>query len=219
MVEITFVRHGQAQTQARDETSYDNLSNLGWDQAAWLADHFVDTGRGFDHVLSGTLNRQRDTALTLCKRLDMPLTQDARLNEMDYFGLSQSLQDTHAVDIPTSREAFVAHVPQVLSAWQNGEIHSHLESFDAFQRRVSEMIALAEQLDGRVLLVTSGGIISMAMRLLLRFEVKTHANILLQIYNTSVHRYVKSGDTLALETFNAVPHLEHPTRQSARTYL
>ena len=37
MVELTLVRHGQAQTGARDEASYDSLSNLGH-QARWLGE-------------------------------------------------------------------------------------------------------------------------------------------------------------------------------------
>ncbi|MCV2880718.1 histidine phosphatase family protein [Actibacterium sp. XHP0104] len=219
MVEITFVRHGQAQTGAPDEHSYDHLSDLGRQQADWLGQYMAECGHGFDHVISGTLNRQRDTAQIVAGHLGLDVSQDARLNEMDYFGLSNSLKETHALDIPDSRETFVAHVPQVLSAWQQGQIHSHLERFDQFQTRVHEMIAVSEDLGGRVMLVTSGGVISMAMRLLLQFEVQVHANILLQIFNTSIHRYVKTDGMLALETFNAVPHLDLPSRQEARTRI
>jgi hypothetical protein len=46
-----------------------------------------------------------------------------------------------------------------------------------------------------------------------------YANVLLQIYNSSLHRYVKLGPVLALETFNAIPHLEAPERATARTWL
>lgn len=219
MVELTLVRHGQAQTGATDEKSYDQLSPLGRDQAGWLARHFADTDRGFDHVISGTLNRQRDTAAAICDTLDLTLQQDARLNEMDYFGLADSLNQTHALPIPDDRASFIAHVPQVLTAWEAGNIHSHLESFDAFQTRIGDMIALAEGLGGRVLLVTSGGVIGMAMRQLLRLEVQVYANVMLQIHNTSVHRYVKAGDHLVLDAFNAIPHLERADRAAARTYI
>jgi len=219
VVEITLVRHGQAQTGAQDEESYDNLSPLGRDQAAWLADHFAATGRSFDHVISGTLNRQRDTADAIADRLNLTRQQDARLNELDYFGLANSVNETHALEMPTDRASFVAHLPQVLSAWESGNIHAHLESFEQFQTRIGQMITLSETLGGRVLLVTSGGVIGMAMRLLLGLEVKTYANVLLQIYNTSVHRYVKVEDVLALDAFNAIPHLEAPDRAAARTYI
>lgn len=219
MVELTFVRHGQANTGARDESSYDQLSEMGRDQARWLGEHFVTAGREFDHVISGTLNRQRDTAQLVAEQQGLEVLQDARLNEMDYFGLSQSLLDTHAVDFPTDRESFVAHVPQILQVWSRGEIHSHLESFDAFETRISEMIALSENLGGRVLLVTSGGVIGMAMKILMQLEIASLSNVLLQIYNSSIHRYVKAGDQLVLDTFNAVPHLELPERAGNRTHI
>lgn len=219
MVEITLVRHGQAQAGAQDEESYDNLSDLGRQQARWLGDHFAATGRRFDTVISGTLNRQHDTAGLIGAALDLPVSQDKRLNELDYFGLAESLRDTHAIEIPNNRAEFIAHVPQVLSAWETGQIHAHLESFTAFETRIAEMIALAEGQGGRVLFVTSGGVIGMAMRLLLGLQVQHYANVLLQIHNSSVHRYIKLGDVLALDTFNAVPHLEDPARAHARTYI
>lgn len=219
MVEITLVRHGQANAGAQDEESYDRLSDLGRDQAAWLGAHFAEMGHEFDLILSGTLNRQRDTAQAVADRLGGHVQQDPRLNEMDYFGLSQSLKDTHALDMPTDREGFIAHLPQVIDAWERGQIHSHLEPFAAFQDRINAVIALAEARGGRVLLVTSGGVIGMAMRLLLGLETRRFAGVLLQIHNSSVHRFVKLGDDLALDCFNALPHLDRPERRHARTYI
>lgn len=219
MVELTFVRHGQANTGAQDEESYDQLSETGRQQAQWLGQHFLTAGRGFDHVISGTLNRQRDTAQIVAQQMGLPVHQDARLNEMDYFGLSQSLLDSHAVDFPTDRESFIAHVPQILDVWSRGQIHSHLESFDAFESRISAMIDQADQLGGRVLMVTSGGVIGMAMKILMQLEVTALSKVLLQVYNSSIHRYVKAGDQLVLDTFNAVPHLEFPDRAEKRTHI
>ena len=39
MSHITLIRHGQANSEAKDEISYDKLSPLGHEQAAWLGDH------------------------------------------------------------------------------------------------------------------------------------------------------------------------------------
>jgi broad specificity phosphatase PhoE len=218
MVEITFVRHGQAQTGARDEASYDRLSELGAAQAGWLGEHFAATGRGFDRVLSGGLLRQRATAQAIAGRLGLPVDEDRRLDEMDYFGLARALREIHALDLPTDRAGFLAHMPQVLSAWERGDIAAPSETFAAFEARVRAAIDDAEAAGGRVLMVTSGGVIGMAMRLLLRLEVPVYANVLLQVYNASVHRYVKAGDALVLDCFNAVPHLERPDRLHALTW-
>lgn len=44
MTHITLIRHGQANTEARDEVSYDRLSELGHQQAAWLGAHLESSG-------------------------------------------------------------------------------------------------------------------------------------------------------------------------------
>lgn len=219
MVELTLVRHGQAQTGATDEASYDNLSPLGRQQADWLGEHLARTDRRFDRIISGTLHRQHDTARIIATHMGVEVQQDPRLNELDYFGLAQSLKDTHALEMPTDRASFVAHVPQVLTAWEAGDIHAHLESFDRFQHRIASAISDAEAEGGQVMFVTSGGVIGMAMRLMLGLEVKSYASVLLQIYNTSLHRYIKVEDTLALDCFNAIPHLEPRNRAEARTFI
>jgi len=121
--------------------------------------------------------------------------------------------------MPLNRDDFLHHMPQLMTAWEAGRLHSDLESFAAFEGRVRAIIAHAEKLGGRVMLVTSGGLIGMAMRVLLRLEVASYANILLQINNTSVHRYVKGGNSLLLDTFNALPHLERADRAFARTHI
>ena len=219
MVEITLVRHGQANSNATDEAGYDNLSDLGRQQAIWLGEHLAEHGRAFDHIICGTLKRQHDTADEIASRLGQSFSQDSRLNELDYFGLATSLRDQHAIAMPQDRDEFLHHMPQLMTAWEAGRLHSDLETFANFEGRVRAMIAHAETLGGRVMLVTSGGLIGMAMRVLLRLEVASYANVLLQINNTSVHRYVKGGNTLLLDTFNALPHLERADRAHARTHI
>ena len=44
MSNITLIRHGQANTGARDEISYDRLSDLGHRQASWLGTPLRETG-------------------------------------------------------------------------------------------------------------------------------------------------------------------------------
>ena len=55
MSHITLIRHGQANSQAKDEISYDQLSDLGRQQARWLGDHLRGTGDVFARAYSGHL--------------------------------------------------------------------------------------------------------------------------------------------------------------------
>ena len=213
MGEIILVRHGQANSAATDEESYDKLSDLGHQQARWLGDYLRDREAPFDKVISGSLRRHRETAAGI--GYDDPQI-DPRLNEMDYFNRGQSLQDVHGVPFPGPEE-FAAHVPQVMEAWHRAEIKG-VETFASFEDRVTSVLQEAAQPGVRVLCVTSGGVIGMIIRHLLDLNPTRFAHVLLPIMNSSVHRVhvIPQGPILA--SFNAIPHLDQADRVHAKTH-
>ena len=145
MGEIVIVRHGQANSLAKTEAEYDRLSELGWQQSHWLGDWMRDHEEGFDHVILGTLRRHRETA----KAMGVSGDEDGRLNEIDYYTLSQELLDNKGIPIPDPA-GFIDHFPQVMSAWEEGEIEGQ-ESFANFSTRVSEMLEEATKPGHRIL--------------------------------------------------------------------
>ena len=213
MGEIILVRHGQANSGATDEESYDKLSDLGHQQARWLGDYIRDRERPFDKVISGSLRRHRETAAGMGH--DEPLI-DARLNEMDYLNLGKSLQEVHGVPFPGPKD-FAAHVPQVMQAWHQAEIMGN-ETFASFEERVTSVLQEAAQPGVRVLCVTSGGVIGMIIRHLLDLDPTRMAHILLPIMNTSIHRVHVIPQGPILSGFNAIPHLDRPDRAHAVTH-
>ena len=76
MVELTLIRHGQAQTGAKDEASYDSLSDLGHQQARWLGE-VLREGPSFDQVISGVMTRQIETVESMALA-GVPHSTDAR---------------------------------------------------------------------------------------------------------------------------------------------
>jgi broad specificity phosphatase PhoE len=56
---LYLVRHGQADRLGKD---YDRLTSLGWKQANSLGNYFLSQRIEFDSVITGTLNRQKETA-------------------------------------------------------------------------------------------------------------------------------------------------------------
>ena len=60
MIEIWFIRHGQASFGADD---YDRLSPTGIRQSELLGEYLAAAGGRFDRVWSGTMKRQKDTAV------------------------------------------------------------------------------------------------------------------------------------------------------------
>ena len=216
MSHITLVRHGQANTTARDELSYDRLSELGHQQARWLGAHLRDTRLHYPRVYCGTLNRHVETAASM--GLPQP-TRDARLNEIEYFTLAQLFQQQHGVEIPTDREGFVEHLPRTFAAWSRGEIEETPESFEEFETRVRDALREIGTEGGPAIVVTSGGLISMVVRQAMGLDIQSMARVALAIMNTSMHRLHPIGTQLSPVLFNAVPHLEAPDRQFAQTHL
>lgn len=219
MSQITLIRHGQAQTEAKDEASYDQLSDLGHQQAAWLGQHLMEVGEEFDHVYCGTLRRHRETAASMKAAQYATIIEDSRLNELEYFGLAQKMEAQHGVPIPTEREGFLTHLPLVFNAWQQETIADPVETFDTFETRVFEMLETFRKLEGRVLVITSGGWIANFMRQTIGLDVDGFSRIALSIKNTSIHQWTPLGDVLALTHFNGVPHLDRRDRLDSQTYL
>jgi broad specificity phosphatase PhoE len=213
MGEIILVRHGQANSAATDEDSYDRLSDLGRQQGAWLGEWLAGRGERFDRVLSGNLNRHLGTAEAMGQTPEV----DPRLNEMDYFNLSRALRETNVAS-PTGPDDFAVHLAQVMEAWHRAEILGN-ETFDAFEARVTSVLAEAAAPGRRVLCITSGGVIGMVIRHLLRLDPTRMAHVLLPILNTSVHRIEVMPHGTILAGFNAVPHLEAAARAHARTHF
>ncbi len=216
---ITLVRHGQANSAARTEGEYDRLSDLGWQQARWLGGYFDQTGDKFARVHTGTLRRHVETAEGIAANCDAPPVRDARLNELAYFDMAHLLQEQHGLPIPGDREEFIRHMPQLLGHWQAGRIEDAPESWDSFETRVTEALTEIAAGDGRALVVTSGGLIGMAMRVIMRLDIAAMAHACLAIENSSLHRIQPLSTGLAVTQFNAIPHLDTPERQHARSHL
>ncbi len=216
MVELTLVRHGQAQTGAKDEASYDSLSDLGHQQARWLGESLRVT-QPYDQIISGVMTRQVETAQSMGLEA-VPHSTDARLNELDYFGLAESLRASHGVDIPRDIQSFALHVPQVLDVWRGGKVNGDLETYDEFCSRIMGALHNAAGQDGRTLLVTSTGVIATLAAISLGLDIVKKTKLFLRVMNTSVHKFELAGGDLHLTQFGATPHLDHPDRMHARTY-
>jgi broad specificity phosphatase PhoE len=229
---LTLIRHGQAQTGAKDEKSYDNLSDLGHVQARWLGDCLRQQAP-VTRLISGTMKRQIQTAKALA--LDgVELETDPGLNELDYFGLANSLHNQHGVPIPEQAAAFAAHVPLVLHRWRNGQLDPALESYDAFRNRILKALHTAVKHttsehgpaentvtapQGQLLLVTSTGVIATLAAIALGLDMAMKSKLFLRVENTSVHKFALKGDELHLLQFGATPHLDHPDRHQVKTLM
>lgn len=215
MGELYLVRHGQANSGAKTEEDYDRLSDLGHRQAqllgAWMRDHEDP----FDQVLAGSMRRHRETAQGMGYTPDIT---DPRLNEMEYFALARDMLTEHGVNPPSTPEDFAVHMPRTLAAWEQASIKGG-EPFATFETRIMAALSEAAKPGKRVLCVTSGGVISMVMRVALGLSTDQMAHMLLPIYNSSLHKFRILPEGTFLTAFNAIPHLDPPHLANHRTNL
>jgi broad specificity phosphatase PhoE len=216
VAELILVRHGQAQSHATDSDSYDQLSNLGYTQARGLGEHMAETNGHFDHVYTGTSKRQIQTAESMGYGGG---TQDERLNELDYFAMADALEQQRGVPAPTDPTEFAAHLPEVMQAWHDDAIEGVPEKFAEFEARIVDIIEEAAQGHGRILMVTSGGVIGMVVRHVLGLNNGGLSKVMLQVMNSSFHEVPFIHNQLMLAGFNATPHLDLPGREHARTFV
>ena len=217
MSHITLIRHGQANSGATDEASYDKLSDLGHEQAAWLGQHLQSSETHHTRLFTGTLRRHRETAAGMATGMEP--TEDARLNELEYFTLAILLEEQHAIPFPSEQGAFTTHLPTVFEHWKAGKIEGTPESWEAFHTRVDDALNEIAAGSGPALVVTSGGLISMAMAQAMDLSIPAMARVALAIMHTSMHRLFPIGGHLSPVLFNAVPHLETPERRGAQTHI
>ncbi len=216
MAELILVRHGQANSHATDEASYDKLSPLGHEQARWLGEHMRTTNPHFDRVITGTLRRQKETAASM-GYVDAQV--DARLDELQYFAMAAALEAEHGIETPQDPTEFAAHLPTMIGHWAADRVEGVPERFSEFYARTTGLVNEVCEGHGRVLLVTSGGVIGAIMRHVLHLGDAGMAKIMLQVMNSSVHRLEYVHETLMLGSFNATPHLDIPGREHARTFI
>ncbi|HTQ78147.1 MAG TPA: histidine phosphatase family protein [Burkholderiales bacterium] len=222
MAELWLVRHAQA---AFGTENYDRLTELGWRQSRWLGEHFAERGIAFDRVARGTLRRHEETLAGICEALGpVPAAEpDAGLNEYDAESLLRAHTGLAEVRRGGDRREHFRVLREALYAWTEGALDARgtepYEAFVAFRRRV--MTALAEVRSSgarRVLMVSSGGPISLILAEVLGMPMRGVVDLNLRTRNTGVTEFHFNERAIHCVGFNAVPHLDRPDRPDVVTY-
>ena len=219
MAELVLVRHAQASFGADD---YDRLSELGWRQSRWLGEYFAARGAIFDSVLRGSLRRHAETLAGIAQGLgrDLDAAEDARLNEYDSHALLHAHLKGRPMPQSADRREHFRILREAMYAWTDGTLAGNLhEPFTEFRSRV--LGALADLRTGRakrVLVVSSGGPISIILAEVLGMPQRGVVDLNLQTRNTGITELQAGARRIQCISFNNVPHLDRPERAGALTY-
>ena len=222
MAEIYLIRHAQAAFGTDD---YDRLTDLGHRQSRWLGEYFAERGMRFDRVITGTLRRHRETLAGISEALaGLPEAKAiAGLNEYqaDLLLTAHLGKDGLArISRDADRRAHFRILREALYAWVDGTLFSDAHmSFEAFTAGVREGLAVARAPGAkRVLIVSSGGPISVLIGTVLGLAPRTMVELNLQARNTGVTEFRSGEKNIHCVSFNNVSHLDRPERRDAITY-
>ncbi len=221
MGEIILVRHGQASFGSDD---YDCLSETGMAQSRLLGEYFRERGLQFDRVLTGSMRRHTQTLEAALPELAASAETVPELNEYDFHALVAGYLLQHP-DVeppaPGDARAFFRVLRPALAAWADGSLRSDApESWNDFQQRIRRALRTLTAVPdaGRVLAVSSGGAICAVIREVLGLTVEQMITLNLQMANSGISRMVFKGDKVRLQSWNAVPHLDHPYTSKLISY-
>ncbi len=219
MGQLYLIRHGQASFGAED---YDNLSELGHQQAERLGAYFKQKNLQFDAVITGTLRRHTQTWQGIAQGAGFahePL-QMPGLNEYDSHAVIATIHPGK-LEKPDTPELYRHHfrlLKDGLTQWMNGVVSpAGMPSYVDFQQGVVDALDhvrkthtadKASGKSGNILIVSSGGPIATAVGHILGTTPEATIELNLRIRNCSITEFAFTPKRHMLVTYNTLPHLE-----------
>jgi broad specificity phosphatase PhoE len=213
---LYFMRHGQASFGAED---YDNLSALGQQQAAFSGRFLREQGVFPDRVISGSMRRQRDTLSTLVESMGLDVVPeiDDRWNEFDHtdvieaYARAQGSKLRDELSAAEDREkTFQRYFVGAMTRWvESGNDHDYHESWASFQARIHgqfDTLCGDLKVGERILIVTSGGPISLILQKLLNLDAETALHLNWRLVNTGITKVAVNSRGAELVSMNEHLH-------------
>ena len=204
---ILLVRHGQA---SFGSDNYDVLSPLGERQARRLGQAMKDRGIRPALVVSGSLERQQNTAglMTATAGWPAPAGPDRAWNEYDLDRMARAGDDGQ---VPRDSGAYQVALEVAMRRWAAGAEVPLAESFGAFAARTESAlaaVAAAQPRGATAVVATSGGVIGWLAASLLGGDAELWVRLNRVCVNTGVTKLVTGRRGSSLISFNDHSHLD-----------
>lgn len=233
MSTITYIRHGQASLFKKD---YDNLSELGWQQAELLGRYMAEQSIQVDKIFVGPLKRHAQTLEGIRKGFDgrgiLPIgaqviegLREHKLPEIlravtpTLIETNEEIKAIATRSTPTEKEKIKAHFrlfEKVFLMWAKEEIDDLYAGYHTFKEFRATANAALEEIKSEtkkgesVIVVTSGGPVGASVGDTLLLPIKKMCEVSWEVYNASMTSYKLTKNNFRLISFNAIPHLTDP---------
>lgn len=231
MSTLYLIRHGQA---SFGTDNYDQLSATGKEQARELGRYFAASGERIDHIYSGSLRRQTETAEIIASEIAasaLPVSIEPAFDEYDSgvilqtFAKSLTQEQLTAAGWPElrhDRKKFQFFLERAARAWVDAQIEAEeMTPWLGFHGRISkalERIMLTHGRSKTLLISTSGGVIGTIVAQVMGLTNHTGIELNWAVHNASITRLFYSSEKLSLSMFNALPHLDRAEKRHLITY-
>lgn len=234
MGQIYLVRHGQA---SFGTANYDQLSELGVEQARLLGNWFADCGLRFDRVVMGGMTRHRQTAEACIAALPEELRpqsdwqSDVGFNEYDHHEVllrhRPDFVDPIAVkdflaQSENPKRVFQKIFEVAMMRWMGGKHDAdYAEPWPVFRARcIAALDRLLESAGAsqKIVVFTSGGTIATLCQHLLQLPDRQTAELNWSMVNSSMTKLLYQPGKLTLSYLNNYSHLELLGEKHSVTY-
>ncbi len=233
MATIYLIRHGQA---SFGKENYDQLSDLGHQQAARLGDVLSQRLANFDAVHLGSMLRHKQTAENCLGGFEQCLEStnavfDSNWNEYDFRDILTQLRPEFATAKGTTdyirsqsdpKAAFEHAFNSAVDRWVSGDYDAdYIESWSTFSSRIHEAFkATIANNKGKknIAVFTSGGPISVVSQHLLGVAENKMMQMNWTLLNCGVTKIVTTGSRQFLSSLNEHTHFEGPDNKHFITY-
>jgi len=231
MPHLTLVRHAQASFFA---ARYDELSELGRQQARALGEHWLRHGVEFDSAFIGPKRRHRQTydeVVAVYRAAGRAFPAAVELAELDEHHGARVMNHAlgHAggeVVAPAPGDAagreravreFFRAYDRIMREWALGQHRVEgVETWEAFRARsLRALDRLCAGNEGTRVAFTSGGLVSSAAGWLLGLDDDRVIDLSTVLRNTALTEVHASARRRALVSFNSLPHLPDPRAATA----
>ena len=222
MTIIHLVRHGQASFGKED---YDNLSEIGLEQAFRLGQYFKTLNVNFDKILVGTLKRQIQTYNQIIESYDKSIDYESTplLNEYDVKSVLMGFVNGRCLskDELHDKKIHFNLLRNAVAAWSENKISYNLnETWYEFDKRAQKFLKIINNTKPKsILVVSSGGTISMILKQILSLPSSQFVNLHFQIFNSSYSKITISEFGMSLSLFNSIAHLDNQKNSDLITYV
>lgn len=233
MATIYLIRHGQA---SFGQENYDQLSELGQQQATRLGNVLSQRVEPFDAVHLGTMERHKQTATNCLNGFGQQFDEsapvlDSAWNEYDHQDILRQFRPefltaksmmTYISQQPDPKKAFENDFNAAINRWMSGEHDTdYVESWSGFTSRVHGALkaTVANNPDKkRIAVFTSGGPISLVSQYLLGVSQEKLMQMNWTLLNCGVTKVVSTGSRLFIASLNEHTHFEGADNKHFITY-